>query len=311
MYFSCKLTSTIIKHFSQKGEDLAPLIEELALPPEFLADPSSWIDSQKFELFLSRLIKRFGADEAVLTEVAHRSPELKTWGVLDAVLRILPRSEEVWAQPEKMLSHFVSPPPPVANVVRKDHSISFDVPILSEQYPLATHFLQGCFESIPCFNGRPLAHVDWASLRLTIDWSHEGRTLFDQQDPGYQVSPELMRQLVFDLESNQRELQEKKAQLQRSRDLLESQFEARGTSKGPVSPPVSDISDEDVLSLRQHIGRITDYMVRAQQLISICGSQDKNLKAMKEAMRKLDWEYVREQFPKTVEDTYKILDRHH
>ena len=310
MYFSCKLTSTLIKHFNQRGDDTSALIEELNIPAEFLNDPSSWVDSQQLESFLSRALKKFQLDETALAEIAHRSTELKTWGVLDAVLRMLPRSDEVWAQPEKMLSHFVSPPPPVANVLRKDKSIAFDVPILSEQYPLSTFFLQCCFESIPCYNGRPLAHVKWESMRISIEWSHESTSLFDEKDPGYQVSPELMRQLVFDLENNQRELEEKNAKLQRSNDLLQSQLQARGQIQRMESPPVAEMMETDVFSLRQHIGRITDYMVRAQQLVSICSSQEKNQKAMKEAMRKLDWDHVRQQFPKTVEDTYRILDQH-
>lgn len=296
----------------------------MSLSSEFLKDPSSWIPSLQMELFLSRLMKDFSIDENKLADIAHHSPDLKTWGVLDSVLRIMPRTEEVWTQPEKILSYFVSPPPPVANVVRLTHSIAFDVPILSEQYPLSTFFLQSCFESIPKFSGREVAHVKWENMRVTVDWEPLELSLFDQEDPGFQVSPELMRQLVFNLESNQRELEERNAKLQQKNDLLQLQIDTQqknssqqngqmnGTalSEGSklASSSLDQVPSQELSTLRHQIGRLTDYMVRAQQLVSVLGSVDKTQKTFKDATRRLDWDFVKAQFPQAVEETYRILD---
>jgi len=305
-------------------------MDEMSLSSEFLKDPSSWIPSLQMELFLSRLMKDFSIDEHKLAEIAHHSPDLKTWGVLDSVLRIMPRTEEVWTQPEKILSYFVSPPPPVANVVRLTHSIAFDVPILSEQYPLSTFFLQSCFESIPKFSGREVAHVKWENMRVTVDWEPVELSLFDQEDPGFQVSPELMRQLVFSLESNQRELEERNAKLQQKNDLLQLQIDMQqknstqqngqqpsglqngtgsfGSSKPPATSSLDQVASQELSTLRHQIGRLTDYMVRAQQLVSVLGSVDKTQKTFKDATRRLDWDFVKAQFPQAVEETYRILD---
>ncbi len=303
MYFSCKVTNSVIKYFDEKGDDISPLFEELSLPLEFLRDPSSWVSSLQLEMFFQKLLAHFNSDQTLLAEIAHQSAALKSWGVLDSVLRMMPRTDEVWAQPEKFLSYFVSPPPPVANLERGADGISFDVPITSEQYPLSTFFLQSCFESLPKFNGQPAAHARWDNIRLSIQYADRQDSLFGTVDPGFRVSPDLMRQVVSNLEVHQRDLEEKNAELQRKNEKLNSELSIKRQQE------FQDLQDSDVFHLRHQLGRLTDYMVRAQQLVSLLGAQDKNQKFFKDIMRKLDWDFVKSEFPKTVEDTYKILER--
>lgn len=293
----------MIKFCDQKGVDIVPLIEEMSVPMEFLKDPSSWVPSVQLEKFFHRLLRHCNADQTLLAEIGHQSAELKTWGVLDSVLRMMPRPDEAWAQPEKFLSYFVSPPPPVANLERNDKGISFDVPITAEQYPLTTFFLQSCFESLPKFIGQPASHARWEGIRLTIDWSQPQDSFFGAVDPGFHVSPDLMRQLVGNLEQHQRELEKRNVELQMKNEKLHSELETKRQQE------FAELKDNEVLNLRQHIARMTDYMVRAQQLIAIMGSSEKNNKGLREVMRKLDWDFVRDDFPRTVESSYRILER--
>ena len=50
-------------------------------------------------------------------------------------------------------------------------------------------------------------------------------------------------------------------------------------------------------------------MVRAQQLITMLIGQDRLKPAVKEAMRRTDWERVKSQFPLTVQESRDILDK--
>ena len=47
-------------------------------------------------------------------------------GVLDSVLRMLPRPHEILNQPERF-SYFISPGPPADNIKRSSNSIEFDL----------------------------------------------------------------------------------------------------------------------------------------------------------------------------------------
>jgi hypothetical protein len=57
----------------------------------------------------------------------------------------------------------------------------------------------------------------------------------------------------------------------------------------------------------QNLARLHDYMVRAQQLITMLASQGKMTPEVKEAMRRVDWEYVKTQYPKTISDSMDAL----
>jgi hypothetical protein len=85
---------------------------------------------------------------AGLIDAGHSTPKKKVWGVLDSVLRMMPRPQEIFQQPEKFLGYFISPEPPVENIVRTENGISFDIPLPAEQYPLVTTYLKSAFEAL-------------------------------------------------------------------------------------------------------------------------------------------------------------------
>ena len=57
----------------------------------------------------------------------------------------------------------------------------------------------------------------------------------------------------------------------------------------------------------QNLSRLHDYMVRAQQLITMLQAQGKSTPAVKEAMRRVDWDFVKEQYPRTVRESLEVL----
>lgn len=309
----------MLTFFEQQGEDLTPLLESTSLHEEFLRDPSYWMQADEVEKFLETASKTSHFEGALFQKIGHLSPELRSWGVLDSVLRMMPKPQEILAQPERFLSYFVSPAPPIDHLVRTESSIEFDLPVSSMQYPLVTSFLKSAFESIPVYVGRPFGQCSWENIHLKFQWSEEQNSIFADEDLGHQISPDLLRSVVASLEKHQRELEEKNRDLQaRNEQLLQSQREIEKELSEKVElhsvlgEPVHKlefIDQNSIEALRQNFSKLGDYMVRAQQLITMLVAQDRMSPAVKQAMKKVDWDRVKQQFPETIQESRKILDQ--
>ena len=258
-------------------------------------------------------------EENFFQKIGHAGPELRSWGVLDSVLRMMPRPQEILSQPARFLSYFISPEPPVDKVLRTESSIEFDLPVSADQYPLVTRYLRASFESLPLYVGQPLASCRWEGIHLKLQWSAEQKSIFLEQDPGHQISPELMSSVVSTLEKHQRELQEKNRELQFKNEQLmnshkdmETKIENKLSLESLVMSPVSrlDFVDESSINvLDQNFSRLNDYMVRAQQLITMLVGQNRMNMAVKEAMKRTGWERVQSQYPVTVQESKHILEK--
>jgi hypothetical protein len=321
MLLSCKLSNTVLLYLEQRGEDATSLLDSVSLPEEILKDPSYWMKAAEMESFLEQ-VTRLSWDtneENLLQKMAHASPQLRSWGVLDSVLRMMPRPQEILAQPSRFLSNFISPEPPVERIHREESGISFDLPISSDHYPLTTQFLKWSFETLPVYVGKEQAICDWNGIRLSIRWDSHQKTMFGESDHGHQISPELLRQIVDSLEKHQHELQQKNSELQARNDQLERtqhELEEQVRQIQVVDSAVTSslktldfIDHHSIEHLRQNLGRLTDSFVRAQQLVTLLIAQDRMNPAVKEAMRRVDWERVKTQFPRTVEDCFNILEK--
>ncbi|MEZ0392329.1 MAG: hypothetical protein ACAH59_08950 [Pseudobdellovibrionaceae bacterium] len=318
MLFSCKISSAVLSYFEKQGEDSNLLLESTSLPEEFLCDPSYWMKAGEMENFLLAAQRIAKEEGPLLQKIGHAGPELRSWGVLDSVLRMMPRPQEIFSQPQRFLSYFISPEPPVDHVIKTEFSIELDLPVSSEIYPLVTTYLKSAFESLPVYVGKPLATGSWNDIHLKINWASEQESIFEQ-DPGHQISPELLRSVVSSLELHQRELEEKNRELQvRNEQLskaqreMEAQIAEKVDVQGVLSADVHqlDFIDENSIQiLTHHISRLTDYMVRAQQLVTMLVGQERTKPAVKEAMRRIDWDRIKTQFPLTVQETRHILEK--
>ncbi len=329
MHFSCKISNAIISLLEDQNEDLGPLYEQMPLPIELLRDPSYWLSAPDMELFLESVLKlNLNADCDILRKAGHDGPTLRAWGVLDSVLRMMPRPEEIFNKPEQFLSYFISPKPPVDNLRREGVCISFDLPLPAEQYPLVTTYLQAAFESLPVYVGQPLAQCDWQGIRVQLNWSAQQNSIFTDS-VGHQVSPDLFQSLIEDLQNTQREREDLQKYIgdleERLRDnekrLVQAKTSAQNISSVSVEDKVSLIPHESPLAnlnfeghspshtLNQNLARMHDYMVRAQQLITMLVAQGKMNASVKEAMRRVDWEYVKNQYPQTVFESMELVKK--
>lgn len=300
-----------------------------ALPEEFLRDTSYWMSADEMETFLhhaQKLSQRI-QEYNFFQRVGHEGPTLRAWGVLDSVLRMMPRPHEILAQPERFLSYFVSPSPPIDHLKRTENSIDFDLAVSADQYPLVTRYLIASFESLPVYGGQPLASCTWTGIHIHIQWSLEQKTMFDGLELDRQISPELMRTVLATLEKHAKELEEKNRELQAKNEALilaQTHFDsnaevlrkeslllnAEPAKASAHSNPVR-LPEENLHLLTQNMARLNDYMVRAQQLITMLVAQGRMSPQVKEAMKRVGWEHVCNQFPITIEECQRTLKSSH
>ncbi len=207
MLFSCKISHSVLTYLERNGEDVTVLLQSTALPEEFLKDPSYWMEAQDMEKFLEFAVKLplQKQEEKLLQKIGHQTPDLRSWGVLDSVLRMMPSPQEILAKPSRFLSYFISPEPPVDNIVRTEHSLHLDLPVPADQFPYVTEYLKAGFETLPVFMGKNLAVCKWEGMRLSLDWQANQSAIFQTEETARQLSPELLRSIVSQLEKHQLE----------------------------------------------------------------------------------------------------------
>lgn len=296
MNLSSKLTSSIIRCLEAQGEDISPLFSAVSVPEEFLRDPSYWVRADEFEYFLREVVRlpwNFSSGADLLDRMAESCVEYRSWGVLDSVLRMMSSPHEVFAQPERLLSYFIAPAPPVDRVIRADQAIAFDLPMSTDQYPLACEFLSRSIEMIPVYMGLPRAEVRWDQIRLEIDWQARQDSIFEGVELGRQLSPQLMRDFLKNVAHNEQT---------KNQDGV-----GRLATLKAQARPRSMVIQPEVHEIRNHVAKLSDYMIRAQQLITLLVGTKRLTPDVKEAMRRVNWDHVQTQFPQTVEECYQIF----
>lgn len=325
MHFSCKISNAVLKILEEQNEDLAPLYEQTHLPVEFLRDPSYWISAPDMENFLELVLRiPLKRDGNILQRAGHEGPTLRAWGVLDSVLRMMPRPQEIFNQPEQFLSYFISPKPPIENLRRDQFSISFDLPLPAEQYPSVTSYLKAAFESLPVYVGQPPAKCEWQGISIKLNWSTQQNSIF-KENVGHQVSPALFQSLIEDLQRTQRQredlqkyvsdLEEKIRNFEKQKIKAKKEEQSESTEATSLLPQEGTLpnlsfdSESPAYVLNQNLARMHDYMVRAQQLITMLAAQNKMSPSVKEAMRRVDWEHVKTQYPLTVFESMELVKK--
>lgn len=310
MHFSCKITNSILTYLETEKVDLNTFFSETDIPWDFLKDPSNWMYAPDMEAFLERIV----TNQEQIEKAGHLTPKLRAWGVLDSVLRMMPRPQEIFHQPEKFLGYFISPEPPIENVIRSDAGIVFDVPLPAEQYPLVTAYLKAAFEALPIYSGLTPGHCRWNHVHFELDWPGYQDTILDEQEH-HQVSPQLMQEVINQLQNSSRELEEKNRELQRRNEelqrLAEQQWQSKDTREAVQLSPESFAQFEFIRKpthqVAQNLARLHDYMVRAHQLVTLLTAGQKVTPGMKAAFHKVDWDLVKNQYPKIISESIEIL----
>lgn len=313
MLLSAKISNSFFQYLESHNSTALEFIEsEIEVPEEFLRNPSSWLEAGRMEAFL-HLVVRHAGDQVV--EVGHSSPSLRAWGVLDGVLRMMSNPQDLYMQPERILSYFVSPAPSIRNIRRDRDLISFEMPFSRAQFPIASQFLIAALESLPLYMGRPQAQIKWVDRYVEVCWSENQTELFGQEGTGQQYSPEFLQSLVVSLEKGQKELEERNRELvQKNNQLAMVQKELRHKVEK------TGVADLDQLALNlenqvnnplsmasSHLLRLSDYLARTQQLVTILLGQDRMNPQVREAMKRMDWAYITAEYPRIVAEANQQL----
>jgi hypothetical protein len=303
MLFSGKITNSFLVYLDRHSVDSEKLFELTDLPTEFLREPSCWIPAQDVEKFIAAADREFAGkfQDSLAKLVGHECHQLWAWGVLDSVIKMLQSPQDLFLQPHRFLSYFVSPAPPVGNLMRGEEAISFDLPISNQEFPFVTEFLRSALEGLPCYLGRASAHVRWQGTRLTISWSESQSELLREEDLSPNYKPELVRNLMQALEESQRQIEDLRTQLSQS-------------GEGERAQPIPSTDTEFVQGLRTyltrargHMMRLSDYLVRSQQLVTLLIGQDRLDRQVQEAMKRVDWDYVKAQSTQVAQETADLL----
>jgi hypothetical protein len=302
MLFSGKITNSFLVALDRHGLDSEKLFELTDLPAEFLREPSCWIPAQDVEKFLMAMDREFGPalHGSLPRLIGHECHELRAWGVLDSVIRMMQKPQDLFLQPHRFLSYFVSPAPPVGNVIREDEAISFDLPISNQEFPYVTEFLRSALEVLPCYLGRNQAVVKWRQTRITISWSESQSELLKEEDLAPNYKPELVQHMMQALEESQRQIEDLRNQL--------------SVSDSTKAQPIPATDTEFVQGMRTyltrargHMMRLSDYLVRSQQLVTLLIGQDRLDRQVQEAMKRVDWDYVKSQSSQVAQETADLL----
>ncbi len=297
---SCKITHSCLKFLERRGEDLEPLYERFDWPLHYLRDPASWLEADRLEFVLQTLEELYGqrlrgAGEIVTgdfaQEVGHAAPQLRAWGALDSVLRIVPGMTELYHQPERFLSSFMSPPPQVQAITRHPERTEFRFDFSDDRMPCTARYLRAVLEALPVFIGKPQATVRWHNGLVGIEWSEQqiplpGRAAAIQtEEPS--LSPDLLRTILMDLANAQRELESTRRLLQeREAELLRLRSE----------PLAHELALHELYKLG-------DYFARAQQLVTLLKQSVKSTAGSQAAevlIRRTAWERVAEEAPQVI-----------
>lgn len=308
MHFSCKITHAILTQLESEKIDLSAYFSETELPWELLRDSSYWMRAPDMEAFLERL--NLSADS--LSRAGQRTPKNRVWGVLDSVLRMMPQPQEIFQQPEKFLSYFISPEPPIENLRRFESGLSFDIPLPAEQYPLVTAYLKAAFESLPLYVGQPSAQCDWSDIHFKIQWPLRQQSILNDASNELNISPQLMQDVIRQLQQSSRELEEKNRELQRrNEELTRLASVEKKQSREVVQQDFSqfEFMQKPVHQVAQNLSRLHDYMVRAHQLVTLLTAGQKQSPGIKEAFHRVDWEIVKNQYPQLILESLETLKK--
>ena len=311
--FSGKITNSALAYVSRQGAGLEGLHEVTDLPEEFLRDPSCWLEAHKVEQFLGALNREYGAklnDPNLMESIGHSCHELWAWGVLDSVLRMMPNAQDIYEQPHRFLTYFVSPAPSLTKVQREEESITFEMPWKAEDFPLVSEYLRATLEALPSYLGKDRAVVRWRHSQVYIGWSRAQQSFFEEEDGEAHFKPELVNAMRSSLEEAQKELEERKRELVfKNREIgkFRSQVETLSLQPGDGPQAIREFGDawhidERVDLLKSQVRRLDDYMVRAQQLVTLLIGQGRKDSQVTEAMKRMDWDYMRSAFPQLVQD---------
>ncbi len=304
MLLSCKISHAFFTYLERHGVALTRLEKSRlidfdgegpagSLPIETWRDSSAWVEAEKMESFLAFVsqldLETLEGD--ILENVALQIKDLRSWGALDSVLRMMPGVRDFYAQPARLLSYFIHPAPIVEGLNRTSDSVEFTIVPGLSRYTQTTAFIKACFEALPTYIGKPLATVEWSGERIKISWQERQVEMGTRTDPaqGLSLNPDLIRNILVNLQDAQKEVQDLKFKLAQNKSadgLYQNQREA----------------------IEKEIFRLNDYWTRAEQVIKVIMASSKNDPQVRETLRRTDWESLKDRVKHATSQLLRLVN---
>lgn len=303
MQFSGKITNSILVYVARFGWDRERLFELTNIPLEFLRDPTSWINAAEVETFLRVLESEFHPQAPnLLTQAGHSGAEIRGWGVLDSVLRMMKKPQDIFSQPQRFISYFVSPAPPIANLLETKEAVSFDLPISPQEYPCTVTYLTAALEGLPRYWSQEPAQIRWRNTTVRIAWSEAQSELLQEQTPHHR--PELVESLVRGVEMAQAQVETRDLEIARlEQEVRELTVKVARLKQQPTSKHLELSGGEraqlktQLDEIRENVLRLADYLTRSQQALTLARAAHRQDPQVQAVLRRIDWETVRSQYP--------------
>jgi hypothetical protein len=208
---------------------------------------------------------------------------------------MIEKPQDIYLQPQRFISYFVAPSPPIANLQRSADSVSFDVPISFEEYPATNLFLRSALESLPQFIGLEMAEVGWLQTRIVVNWApSQVKMELGEAAQERRMAPEVMESIIATLERTEKALEERTRELER---IKQENAKAAQSKTGDLEKWFDLYRNLNRYS--QQVMKLQDYFTRSQQLITLLVGQNRLNLQVKEAMKRVGWEQVQQSFPET------------
>ncbi len=293
---SGKLSASLIRYLD-KYLDTKPDFDALGEGPSesVLTDPSAWVEASAVEAFLQQVHQAHSVPGGNVVESAGRgAADLRAWGFLDGVLELMSGPEKIFSQPQKFLEYFIHPAflqslgLQGGEPHRAQGGFYVPWPHALQNYPMADLYLRAAFGALPTFMHKPLCVAVPApagGVLFEAVVTQEAQEARGEPDAG---GPMALHQLLDVLEAQRRKLEEKEQQMQAKAGALALGRRVRLSRNDRVVHLLMGLS-KDFLQL-------SDYFVRARQLMKLFAQQDLSYDARVQAMRKWGWKEAEDNF---------------
>lgn len=307
MQVSCKVSYSVLVYVERQGAQLEGFFEKFETPIEFLKDPSGRLEFREMEAFLEALADYLGfADKArFFREIGRNNFELRAWGVLDSVLKMVESPADIFLQPDRFLSYFLTPHPDITIQSQGDHQLLFTL----NQSPPKSHvssYLLGAVEGLPHYMGMPQAQIEALSEeKYQLTWYDDQESLFDEQEKKRrQFHPEIVHSVMQSLQEHQKNIVDAPQKIESPQHIASEAFEKMVSLEVEKRLDTwikkQKDFDESFFKIKNDFYKMYDYFTRAQQIITLVSPSARKA-SVREAMRRVDWDYVQKEFPKMVE----------
>ncbi len=260
-----------------QGVLVGDYLEQAGLSAHKALDSEMWIPAEKVELFLDLISKDY--PEFYPKEIALNAIDIRGWGLLDQVLRILQSPAEIYEHPQRFLSYFIRPSLDFEWVNRATEASSFKVSLSTDEMPLVADYLAGALEVVSKYVGADSSVVTWSGNLVSIDWSKKQDSFFEEKKEPVNFKPEIYKEAVEILQRQQSE-------------ILDFKLKAENFSA----------PDFDSQKIVEDLKVLSDYFLRSRQLVSLLKAESGKKKWFKEALKRLNWDELQGLHSQKVED---------